>query len=83
MQFQENELKAVLAKVFGVSADIITEDTSPDSIEEWDSLRHMNLIIALEEYFHVELTDDQVGEILSYKLIKLVLEENNITLASA
>lgn len=78
MQFQEQKLKEVLARIFNVSIDTITEDASPDTIENWDSLRHMNLVLALEEEFGVELTDDQVVEILSYKLIRIVLQEHGI-----
>lgn len=78
MQFQEQKLKEVLARIFNVSIDTITADASPDTIESWDSLRHMNLVLALEEEFGVELTDDQVVEILSYKLIRIVLQEHGI-----
>ena len=78
MQFEEQKLKEVLARVFNVSIEAITDDASPDTIETWDSLRHMNLVLALEEDFGVELTDDQVVEILSYKLIKIVLQEQGV-----
>jgi acyl carrier protein len=80
MQFQESTLKELLAKIFKVPVSVITEDSSPDTIESWDSLQHMNLVLALEGYYGVEMTDDQVVDILSYKLIKLVLKENGIEL---
>lgn len=80
MQQQEQKLKEVLSRIFNVSLDTITEDASPDTIENWDSLRHMNLVLALEEEFGVEFTDDQVVEILSYKLIKIVLKEHGMEL---
>jgi acyl carrier protein len=78
MQQQEQKLKEVLSRIFNVNPDMITEDASPDTIENWDSLRHMNLVLALEEEFGVEFTDDQVVEILSYKLIKIVLREHGV-----
>jgi len=78
MQKQEQKLKEVLSRIFNVSPDIITDDASPDTIENWDSLRHMNLVLALEEEFEIEFTDDQVVEILSYKLIKIVLREHGV-----
>jgi acyl carrier protein len=78
MQFHESTLKELLAKIFKVPLNIITDDASPDNIDSWDSLQHMNLVLALEGFFGVEMTDDQVVDILSYKLIKLVLEENGI-----
>lgn len=80
MQQQEQKLKEVMSRVFKVSIEMITEDASPDTIENWDSLRHMSLVLALEEEFDVGFTDDQVVEILSYKLIKIVLKEHGIEL---
>jgi acyl carrier protein len=78
MQIQEQKLKEVLARIFNVGISTIDEDASPDTIETWDSLRHMSLVLALEEEFGVELTDDQVVEVISYKLIKIVLREHGI-----
>jgi len=80
MQHQEQKLKEVLSRIFSVSLEMITDEASPDTIHNWDSLRHMNLVLALEEEFDMEFTDDQVVEILSYKLIKIVLKEHGIEL---
>lgn len=78
MQFYENKLKETLARIFTVDVSMITDNASPDTVENWDSLRHMSLVLALEEDFGVEFTDDQVVEILSYKLIKIILQEHGI-----
>jgi acyl carrier protein len=78
MRPQEQKLKGVLSRIFNVGMDMITEDASPDTIESWDSIHHMNLVLALEEEFGVEFTDDQVVEILSYQLIKIVLHEHGV-----
>jgi len=75
-----NRLKQVMARIFGVDVSVIGDDASPDTIEKWDSLRHMNLVLALEEEFGIELTDDQTVEIMSYPLIKIVLGEHGIEL---
>jgi acyl carrier protein len=72
------KLKEVMAKAFNVHAETITADASPDTIENWDSLRHMSLVLALEQEFNIEFTDDQVVEILSYQLIKIVLGERSV-----
>ena len=45
-----------------VSLDSITEDSTPENIENWDSLQHMNLVLALEEEFDVQFNDEQVME---------------------
>ena len=59
----------VMSSVFGVSIDDIDDNTSPDTLESWDSLKHMNLIIALEEEFLVKLNDEDIIEMINYKLI--------------
>ena len=78
MLMMEKKLKELLAKIFSVDASAITDNTTPDTLENWDSLRHMNLVVSIEEEFGVELSDDQVVEILSYQLIKIVLQEHGV-----
>ncbi len=38
----------------------LTETTVADDIEEWDSLEHINLIIAIEERFGMKFTMKEV-----------------------
>lgn len=71
----EEALKKVLATMLNVDASTINEDSSMDNVPSWDSLRHMNLVLALEEEFKVTIPDDDAGNITSYKLIKLVLND--------
>jgi acyl carrier protein len=78
MQAPEHELKQVLADVFGTPVEAITDNASIDTIEEWDSLKHLNLILALEDKFNITLTEQQTVEIISYELIKLVLAEHSV-----
>jgi acyl carrier protein len=62
-------IKLVMAQVFQIEADSIDDDTSPESVERWDSLKHMQLIMALEDDFGIEFPDDLIPELLSYKVI--------------
>ena len=71
----ENALKQVMATLLTVDITAIDSEVSMDTIPNWDSLRHMNLVLALEEEFKVSIPDEDAGNITSYKLIKLVLEE--------
>ena len=71
----EDTLKLVIATMLKLDYSSITEDSSMDNIPNWDSLHHMNLVLALEEEFKVSIPDDDAGNITSYRLIKLVLED--------
>ena len=71
----EDALKNVMATMLNVDPASIGPDTSMDTVPSWDSLRHMNLVLALEEEFKVTIPDEDAGNITSYQLIKLVLEQ--------
>lgn len=74
----EEKLKQIMSQVFEVPIEEITENTSPDTVEKWDSLQHMNLILALEEAFNVTFSSEEITEMLNYKLIIMTLREHGI-----
>jgi len=78
MKISEDKLKQVLADVFGVDVKTINDTTSVDTVAEWDSLRHLNLVLALEQQFNIVFSGEQTVQILSYPLIKIVLEEHGV-----
>lgn len=65
----------VISQVMDVPPESVNEDSSPDTIANWDSLHHMNLVLALEEEFNVQFTDEQAVSMLNAKLVILTLEE--------
>jgi len=71
----ENRIKNVMAAVFGISIEDINEESSPDSIDNWDSLNLMNLVVSLEEEFDIEFDDDEIVEMLNFKLIVEIIKE--------
>jgi len=71
----ETRIKQVMSDVLDVDINDINEDTSPETLEAWDSLKQMNLIVALEEEFNLEFTDEEIEDLLNFKLIKLTIED--------
>ncbi len=71
----DDKVKSVLSNVFGIDCALITEETSPDTVEKWDSLGHMNLVFALEEEFNIQFNETQIIEMMNYPLILCVLKE--------
>ena len=78
MQVSEDQLKQVLADVFAIDVASVDDMTSVDTIKEWDSLKHLTLVLALEQRFNITLSVEQTVEILNYPLIKAVLGEHGI-----
>jgi len=71
----EQALKDVMAAVLDIAADSISETTSMDTVEAWDSIKHLTLVLAIEEEFGVSIPDEDAADITSYTLIRLVLDE--------
>ena len=59
----------IVSQVMQHPVDQIDEHSSPDTIAAWDSLRHMNLVLALEEEFGVRFSHESIVEMLSVESI--------------
>lgn len=53
----------IAGDVFGISAREINANANPESIEAWDSTRHLNFILALEEKFQLQLSPEEIDGI--------------------
>ena len=53
----------------------ITEDSSIDNVEGWDSLKHMNLIGAIEKEFNIRIPDEDTIHMINFRLIKYIINE--------
>ena len=60
-----NEILEIISQVMNTPVELLNDETSPDTIENWDSLKHMNLILALEEKFSVSFSDDEIVSMLN------------------
>jgi acyl carrier protein len=74
----EQKLKQIMSNIFGIEEDEITDDSSIDNIEKWDSLKHINLIIAIEEQFGISIDEDEMVEMTSFTEIKRILRDNGV-----
>jgi acyl carrier protein len=70
-----SDVQSIMAEVFGVEPDKITMDSTPDTIESWDSLRLLNLILAFEKEFNIEIQIEQLPLMLSTPKILEILNE--------
>ena len=70
----ESKVKNVVSAVFQIPADKVDKDSSPDNIKSWDSLKHMNLVVALEEEFNIQLNDEEIIELINVELIIFIIK---------
>lgn len=71
-------MEEVLAEVLQLPAANVTDDLAMDDVDAWDSLKHMELIVALETTFDVQLTFDEIVAMRSVREIKRILAGRRI-----
>ena len=57
----EEQFFSILSSMLNVPRDQLDRKSSRDTVEQWDSLRHMHLVLALEEEFGIEFDDAEVA----------------------
>lgn len=71
MSSNELELKTIMSNVFEIPLTDINNESSPDNLEQWDSLKHMELVIEVENYFRVDFPEEAIIESLNFELLLL------------
>ncbi|MFQ5603406.1 MAG: acyl carrier protein [bacterium] len=74
----QNQIREIMADIFNVSPQIIDESSSPETIESWDSLQHLNLVLALEESFGIQFSIEEIQSMRSF-LTVLETVENRLS----
>ena len=69
----KDKILAVMAAVFEIGVFNIPENAAPELIDEWDSLKHMSLIVALEEEFSIRFTDDEMTDLINLELMQQIV----------
>jgi acyl carrier protein len=70
LPFLEQKIRSIMAETFQIELNAINEDTSPDNLDRWTSLKHVDLVLNLQQAFDIEFTDSQiVEELFSCKTI--------------
>jgi acyl carrier protein len=63
----------LVESVFGLTVGTVTEAASRDSIEAWDSVNVVNLVVALEGEFDITIGIDEAVDLTSVRAIVSLL----------
>jgi acyl carrier protein len=71
-------LYQTMAATFGVAPDALDDSTSAEHIATWDSLNHLNLVMALEQEFALSLSVEDAIEMRTVGRIRAVLARHGV-----
>jgi acyl carrier protein len=71
--------RKIVADVFGVPLDEITEQSSHETIEGWDSLNLLNVLMAVESEFGVSISPEEAASFVSVEKIVAVVNSKGVS----
>lgn len=74
-----SDLRRRLSDIFQVGLEPDLEDISADEIATWDSINKLRLILELEEAFDVNLSDEEVVDLASFRQTEDLLRTRGVT----
>lgn len=74
----EKKLKEIIALTLRIEEHMINEESSSKTIDAWDSLNHMNLIVAIEEEFDISFDDEAITDLTNYKSLLNYLKSSKV-----
>jgi acyl carrier protein len=78
----ESALRGVLATALAVAVSDIGDDASMDTIDVWDSLKQLQIVLALEASFGISLGDEEALEVTSLDLIRSAIERHGVAVTA-
>jgi acyl carrier protein len=70
----EEKIKELFAAVLEIQVEKIVDLSTPGTIENWDSLNHLNLIAAFEQEFSIDIEPEEIPEMMkNFKAFKLII----------
>jgi acyl carrier protein len=67
-------LRRIAGDIFGQPSESLAPASSPESIEGWDSVHHLSLVLAIEEHFGVEIEPEEFEKMNSLEAISTLVD---------
>jgi acyl carrier protein len=62
----KEKIRNIMASVFEMDEKQLKENFAQKDVEAWDSLRHLNLVVELEEAFSISYEPEEIAEMTSF-----------------
>ena len=69
------KVRGITGDILEVSLDQITPQSSSENIETWDSVHHLNLILAFEQEFGIQLEPEEIDQMNNVERITTILAQ--------
>jgi acyl carrier protein len=70
------KINQILAENFKISIEKAAENLGMSDVANWDSLSHMGLIVSIEDEFQIELSGDEIAEMITFDEIRNIVSKH-------
>ena len=74
-----DDLITIVAKVFSIPESEVNDNSSPESIESWDSFNGLILVDELENHFKIKFSISEITDVKTVSDIKRHLKNHNVS----
>jgi acyl carrier protein len=75
-----SSLRDLIADTLEISPDEVTPELSGESVESWDSFRHLQLMLSIEGEYGVQFDPQQIPELTTVARVQAALEKKGVKL---
>jgi acyl carrier protein len=68
-----DKVTEIVEEVFKLAKGEAERNLSMNEVPSWDSLSHMDLIVAIEDAFQIQLTGDDIADMISIENIRSII----------
>lgn len=74
-----SSLRELLADILEISPNEVTTELTTDTLETWDSFRHLQVMLALEAEYGVQFDPQRMPELTSVVALQSELEKKGVS----
>lgn len=65
----------ILVAVFKLNQEQVIENMRMEDVGNWDSLTHMDLIVAIEDILKIELSGDDIADMITFDAVREIVQK--------
>jgi len=74
-------LHELFSKILKVPASVLTDETGPKELSEWDSLHHIELVLSVETEYNVRFSAAEITSIYTIGNVRELLVQKGVSAA--
>lgn len=72
------KLLQIIAETLEIPGEAVTDQSSSDTLDAWDSLKHLDIILNVEKAYNVKFKTSEMIQLVSVQELEKALRQYNV-----